>query len=182
MHLVCLSFSGFQECLDDAAVFRFHLQKARKRRLETEVFCVGGVDTAYHRLRDALKRLIAEPAPHEIGDRFVCNIAAAGNEGLHSHSEFASPTENGALKEREKRARCHHVKTFGDRMQCAVSDDKTTTHVWIRADEGIGDAEFFAQGLRPRFSCNEGIRSVLNHEPIAMRGVDDTADPGARLK
>ena len=146
------------------------------------MFCIRGVDTTYHRLRHPFKRLGAESAPHEIGDRFVCIAAAARHQRLKSHPEFAAPTENRALEKGEQCAGCHHVKTFRDRVQFSLLHHEAAAHCRIRADTFIGDAEFFAQCFCPRFRGDKGIRSVLNHETVAMGSADDTANPVARFK
>ena len=145
------------------------------------MFCIGSVDTPYHGLRHPFKRLGAESAPHEIGDRFVC-IAAARDERLKSHPKFTAPTENGTLEERAQRAGCHHVKAFRDRVQSSLLRDEAAAHCRIRADTFIGDAELFAQCLCPRFGGDKGIGAMLYQETGAMGGVDDTAKPVARFK
>jgi hypothetical protein len=113
---------------------------------------------------------------------FIRISSAAWNKELHRHSQLTSPTEEWAFQKWLEGSWCHHVKAFRDRVQFSISDDKTSTDLWVSSDELISDTEFFAECFRCRFCREKSIGTVLKEESIAVLGTDNTTDAFSRFK
>ncbi|MDQ1559300.1 MAG: hypothetical protein QOD32_2360 [Pyrinomonadaceae bacterium] len=108
-----------------------HVEEARHRRAQAQLFRVGRVDAADHRLRHALQSLAPETSPDKLREAFVIVIAvntarasATREEEIERHARLTRPTENVRRDERPEARGREQVKAFGHGAQPPTAHDE----------------------------------------------------------
>src|SRR5439155_2167778 len=78
-----------QHPADEAAVLLFQRAEAGKCRQQTLALRLGVMNAGQQRLADLVKRLRAEAAADEIGERLVRAVAPRRDEEVHRHTQLA---------------------------------------------------------------------------------------------
>jgi hypothetical protein len=165
------------EAEDQAAVPALQLEEARHRRGERERLGVGRVDTADHRLRDAIEHLGAETSAHERSQALVAagRRSAARQDDVGEGAQLAAWGQDRRAHERQQARRREELERIGQREERAVAHDQGTAEALVRRHEVVAEAEPSHQGSRFGLVGDEGVRAALEQEALAALGRDHPA-------
>ena len=102
---------------DHRTVLAFEVEELRHGRRQAELFRIGGVDAADQRLRDALQRLAAQAAAHELRQRFFIVSVASWQQQVSGGAQLARPGQQRRTQERPQLRRRQQVQPVRHRDQ-----------------------------------------------------------------